>query len=105
MRKLISTTNNAKLRDPFIFKHNGKYYHCFTKDCLSISISCSDTLEGLETAVEHLIFVPDKEEYSKQIWAPELHIIDGKCYIYFAASDGKMIHPCEDGFQLKCTFS
>lgn len=88
MRKLMSCTNNAKLRDPFILKHNNMYYHCFTKDCLTISVSCSDTLEGLEFAEEHVVFVPDKLEYSKQVWAPELHIIDGKCYIYFAASDG-----------------
>lgn len=88
MRKLMSKTYNSKLRDPFIFKHNGMYYHCFTKDSLVISISKADTLEGLETAEEHVVFIPDKPEYSKQVWAPELHIIDNKCYIYFAASDG-----------------
>ena len=85
MRKLMSKTYNSKLRDPFIFKHNGMYYHCFTKDSLVISISKADTLEGLETAEEHVVFIPDKPEYSKQVWAPELHIIDNKCYIYFVA--------------------
>ena len=28
------------------------------------------------------------EEYSKELWAPELHIIDGKCYIYVACDNG-----------------
>ena len=88
MRKLMSKTHNAKLRDPFILKHNGMYYHCFTKDCATISISCSETLEGLETAEEHVVFVPDKPEYSKQVWAPELHVIENKCFIYFAGDDG-----------------
>ncbi len=41
MKKIIKSTGNSKTRDPFIIKHNGLYYHCFTEDCLSISISCS----------------------------------------------------------------
>lgn len=31
---------------------------------------------------------PPGTNYSKQVWAPELHQIDGKWYIYVAASDG-----------------
>jgi GH43 family beta-xylosidase len=26
--------------------------------------------------------------YSKELWAPELHFIKGKWYMYFAADDG-----------------
>ena len=87
MRKLMNKTYNSKLRDPFIFKHNGLYYHCFSNDS-KIWVRCADTLEGLETAIEHIVYEPDRPEYSKQVWAPELHIIDGKCYIYFAADVG-----------------
>lgn len=32
---------------------------------------------------------PKTGPYSKQIWAPELHFIQGKWHIYFAASDGE----------------
>ena len=35
------------------------------------------------------VWVPDPESiYSKMLWAPELHLIDGKWYIYVAACDG-----------------
>ena len=88
MRKLIKSTGNSKPRDPFILKHNDLYYHCFTEDCKTISISCSEKIEGLSNATPKVVFIPDKEEYSKELWAPELHIIDNKCYIYVACDDG-----------------
>lgn len=31
---------------------------------------------------------PARSDHSRQIWAPELHEIDGRWYVYFAASDG-----------------
>lgn len=92
MRKLIKSTGDSKNRDPFITKYQNKYYHCFTEDCLCISISCSDTLEGLATAPSKVVFIPDKDEYSKELWAPELYIIDDKCYIYVACDDGNNYH-------------
>jgi GH43 family beta-xylosidase len=88
MKKIVKTTGNSKTRDPFILKYNNKYYHCFTEDCLKISVSCSDTIQGLENSEPKVVFIPDKEEYAKELWAPELHIIDGKCYIYVACDNG-----------------
>jgi GH43 family beta-xylosidase len=88
MKKIVKSSGNSKPRDPFIFKHKNKYYHCFTEDCLTISISCADTIEELESAKPKTVYIPDKEEYSKELWAPELHIIDNKCYIYVACDDG-----------------
>lgn len=35
---------------------------------------------------------PANADYSKQIWAPELHYIDGRWYFYFAADDGSNDH-------------
>ena len=32
---------------------------------------------------------PAKGPVSRQIWAPELHLLEGRWHIYFAASDGK----------------
>lgn len=90
MKKIVQHNNNSKCRDPFICKHNGKYYHCFTEDSLSVSVACADTLDGLENADAKLIFSPEENtEYSKEVWAPELHITDGKCYVYVACDDGQ----------------
>lgn len=85
---LINSKRNSKTRDPYIIKHNGKYYHCFSDNGLVVSVSCADTIEGLDVAKAKVVFVPDKEEYSKELWAPELHIINDKCYIYIACDDG-----------------
>ena len=88
MKKFLEATGNSKPRDPFIVKYLNKYYHCFTDDCLKISISSADTLDELSTATPKVVFTPDKDEYSREIWAPELHVIDDKCYIYVACDDG-----------------
>uniref|UniRef100_A0AC35EZZ3 Uncharacterized protein n=1 Tax=Panagrolaimus sp. PS1159 TaxID=55785 RepID=A0AC35EZZ3_9BILA len=30
----------------------------------------------------------DSGDYSKEVWAPKIHFIDNKFYIYFAADNG-----------------
>ena len=54
--------------------------------------SCSGKpkiLPNLKTAEQKTIFTPPQgTAYSKEIWAPEIHFINGKWYAYFAADDG-----------------
>lgn len=89
MKIIINSTGNAKTRDPFIFKKDGLYFHVFSQDGMSISISSSPTIEGLNNAEAKVVYTPlDNEKHSKELWAPELHIIDDKCYIYVACDDG-----------------
>ncbi len=75
--------------DPYVVKSEaGKYY--FTASVPEydrIVLRCSDTLYELKDAVEKEIW--HKHEtglMSQHIWAPELHYLFGKWYIYFAAS-------------------
>lgn len=88
MKKLISETGDSALRDPYVIKHNGKYYRCYTAKCDIVSVACADTLDGLREAEGKTVYVPKDPKCGKEIWAPELHIIDGKCYIYVACDDG-----------------
>jgi len=89
MKKIVYNQRNFKTRDPFFLKHNGKYYHCFTPDTERVCVTCGDTVEEAAQAEAVVVFIPETDrEYSKQLWAPELHIIDGKCYIYVACDDG-----------------
>lgn len=89
MRKLIHSKNDFTTRDPYIIKHNNKYYHCYTEDTDSISVSCADSIDDIGKVPGKKVYIPEQNrEYSKQLWAPELHIIDGKCYIYVACDDG-----------------
>lgn len=90
MKKLIVSKKPFATRDPYIVKHNGKYYRCYTEDAASVSVACADTLEGLANAKGKRVYIPEAgQEYSKELWAPELHVLDGKCYIYVACDDGK----------------
>ena len=75
--------------DPFIYKHQDGYYY-FTASYPAydrIIMRRAKTISGLKEAEEKIIWWkhPDKE-MSKHIWAPEIHFIDGKWYIYFAAA-------------------
>uniref|UniRef100_A0A914P6V7 Uncharacterized protein n=1 Tax=Panagrolaimus davidi TaxID=227884 RepID=A0A914P6V7_9BILA len=39
---------------------------------------------------------PDSGDYSKELWAPEIHFIDNKFYIYFTADDFHQIYCLEN---------
>lgn len=46
-------------------------------------------LEHMNRCHETVIWEPgDDTDHGEQIWAPELHEIDGRWYIYYSASDG-----------------
>lgn len=90
--------------DPWVYNHNGKYYFTGSVpqyDC--IELRCADTLDSLRDAPRTVIWRAHKEgEMSEHIWAPELHRINEKWYIYFtsAPKDDKWnIRP----YVLECT--
>ncbi len=76
--------------DPYIYKHTDGYYY-FTASVPAynlIEIRRAKTLNGLAHATPRTVWRKhDHGEMSKLIWAPELHYIDHKWYIYFAATD------------------
>ncbi|MFC0270365.1 family 43 glycosylhydrolase [Metabacillus herbersteinensis] len=75
--------------DPYIHKHtDGNYYFTITKSD-RIVLWKSSTITGVATANKRTIWTPPTEgPYSRNIWAPEIHDIDGKWFIYFTANDG-----------------
>lgn len=74
--------------DPYILKHTDGYYY-FTATVPEydrIILRRSRTIAGLSNAMETVIWSKHEAgEMGNHIWAPELHRIDGKWYIYFAA--------------------
>ncbi len=73
--------------DPWIVRHEGSYYWCQSENDLGVAICKSGTPVAL--GERHVVWrAPGKGPYSKQIWAPELHFLDGRWYIYVAASNG-----------------
>jgi len=75
--------------DPLIYKHTDGYYY-FTASVPEynrIEIRKSKTLQGLGEAETFTAWTKhDEGEMSNLIWAPEIHFIQGKWYIYFAAA-------------------
>ena len=75
--------------DPFSFYKDGYYYYTHTTG-RNVTLWKTANLSDLKTAEKKVIFTPPVNTlYSKEIWAPEIHFIDGKWYAYFAADDGQ----------------
>jgi GH43 family beta-xylosidase len=76
--------------DPYIYRHtDGKYYFTASVPAYDrIMLRCSDTLAGIADAEEVTLWTKHESGImSKHIWAPELHYLDGKWYIYFAGGE------------------
>src|SRR5690625_2537277 len=77
-----------KRPDPNIYKHTDGYYY-FTgsyPEYDRIILRRAKTIKGLKEAEEFVIWHKhDQGIMSSHIWAPEIHFIDGKWYIHFAA--------------------
>lgn len=75
--------------DPWTIYKDGYYYYTQTFGN-RIVLWKTKSIAGLPTAPQKTIFTPPKGEmYSKQLWAPELHHINNKWYLYFAADSGR----------------
>lgn len=75
--------------DPFSFYKDGYYYYTHTSGN-RIEIWKTKNLSELKTAQRKTIFTPPSNTaYSKNLWAPEIHYINGKWYVYFAADNGR----------------
>ena len=74
--------------DPYVCRYGESYY--FTASVPEydrIVIRRAGTLKGLRDAQEVCAWRKhDEGDMSFHVWAPELHLIDGRYYIYFASS-------------------
>ncbi|MGW6547372.1 family 43 glycosylhydrolase [Streptomyces massasporeus] len=77
-----------KRADPHIVKHtDGFYYFTATvPEYDRIVLRRATTIQGLKSAPETTIWTRHASgAMGAHIWAPEIHFIDGKWYVYFAA--------------------
>ncbi|WP_083975335.1 family 43 glycosylhydrolase [Herbidospora daliensis] len=78
----------AQRADPHIFKHTDGYYY-FTATAPEydrIVLRRATTIQGLASAPETVIWRKHSSgEMGAHIWAPEIHFINGRWYVYFAA--------------------
>lgn len=76
--------------DPYVYKHtDGTYYFTASVPAYdTVVLRSSKTLAGLAEAEEKVLWRKHKSgPMSKHIWAPEIHYLFGKWYIYFAGGE------------------
>lgn len=80
--------------DPWVYRHTDGYYY-FTATVPEydrLEIRRAKTIEGLKEAEPKVVWRKHETGImGSHIWAPELHYIDGKWYIYFAAGGAEDI--------------
>jgi len=90
MKEIYNETWIPQRADPYVIKsENGKYYFTASlPEYDGIALRCADSLFDLASAEEVMVWKKhDKGIMSVHVWAPELHYLFGKWYIYFAAGD------------------
>lgn len=79
---------DASRPDPYVAQKDGYYYFMYTRGN-KIGLRKTTSMSLLSTATETVVWTPPTgTAYSSNIWAPELHFLSGKWYLYFAANDG-----------------
>ncbi|GIE95664.1 family 43 glycosylhydrolase [Paractinoplanes rishiriensis] len=86
----VSYTNSlvSQRADTHIYKHTDGYYYmtATVPEYDRLVLRRSTTLQGLSSAAETVIWRKHSSGImGAHIWAPEIHFIDGKWYVYFAA--------------------
>lgn len=83
----VFTNHLAGIPDPWLIEHEGNYYTCKAAD--GVNISRSDKMTAVNPSVS--IWKTPKDSPTEKpwnvahVWAPELHRINGKWYIYYTA--------------------
>jgi GH43 family beta-xylosidase len=74
--------------DPWSIYHDGYYYYTHTTGN-NITLWKTKSLSQLKTAPSKVVWTPPAAgPNSREIWAPELHRLHGKWYLYYAADAG-----------------
>jgi GH43 family beta-xylosidase len=78
----------APAQDPQVTWIDGQYYYC-ESTAAGIFLRVADDFSRFAESHRICVWAPPRRgPMARHIWAPELHVIGGRCYIYFAADDG-----------------
>ncbi|GAA4792643.1 glycoside hydrolase family 43 protein [Olivibacter ginsenosidimutans] len=79
--------------DPYSTYYKGYYYYTNSVGGDRIILKKTKSLADLKNAETKTIWMPPPNTmHSKELWAPEIHHIDGKWYAYYAADNGDNNH-------------
>lgn len=75
----------AKGADPWVYKTDSCYYYCFSHKN-GIGVSKTRELQKIGDSIQ--VWKAPKKGWNRScVWAPELHYLNGKWYIYYAAGE------------------
>ncbi len=75
--------------DPWVMYDDGYYYYSGGCPKASICVTRARTIEGLAAAPHNVVWSPPISGPNRaDVWAPEIHKVDGKWYIYYCADNG-----------------
>lgn len=77
--------------DPWMLLHEGAYYYCQSAvGDRGIALRRASSIAAIGDADAKIIWTaPRHGMNSRSVWAPELHCIGGKWFIYYCADDGE----------------
>ncbi len=79
--------------DPWVIRHTDGYYYMTVTTGVNVTLWRSKSLSGLGAGEKKVVWEPPANgTNASNIWAPELHHVRGKWYIYYAADDGSNEH-------------
>lgn len=74
--------------DPFVTYQDGYYYYIRVKQDRSIWVSKAKEMNRIGQVEPKKVYEPSGDEPTEELWAPEMHYLDGKWYIYYTAGAG-----------------
>jgi GH43 family beta-xylosidase len=87
-RTIVNPILPTPAADPWVIQHGGIWYALLSTG-RTLELRAAPLLSELTHTRPLTIWrAPKKGPYSRNVWAPEMHFLDGKWYIYFAADDG-----------------
>lgn len=74
--------------DPYVTYQDGYYYYIRVLQDRELYVSKSSELSRIGQVEPVLVYKPKADEPSAEMWAPEIHYLKGKWYIYYTAGAG-----------------
>lgn len=74
--------------DPYVTYQDGYYYYVRVHKDKAIYVSRAKELNRIAATEPTLVYEPSAGEPNQEMWAPEIHFLNGKWYIYYTAGAG-----------------
>ncbi len=82
----------APSQDPWVVQGNGRFYEV-RSDGLRILVRSAERFRGLMAQPSQVVWkAPSAGPNSQNVWAPEMHWLRGKWWLFYAADDGQNAH-------------